>query len=165
MRNCLPAGGSFKLVETCPAEKPPSMPKIFSAALLVLAVLLAGCNNLRFPGVYRIDIEQGNIVTTEMMEKLRPGLNEEQVRFVMGSPQSIDPFEPGRWVYLYKLRRGNGEVIENKVVLWLENGKLTRWEGKALPESLRRLLSTSQPSAPAAAGTVDAVGSGAPTAP
>lgn len=163
MRNRLPAGWSFKLVETCPVEKPPSMPKIPAVILLVLSVLLTGCNNLRFPGVYRIDIEQGNIVTTEMMEKLRPGLTEEQVRFVMGSPQATDPFEPGRWVYLYKLRRGNGEVIENKVVLWLENGTLTHWEGKALPDSLRRLLSTSP--APAAAGTLDAVGSGAPAAP
>lgn len=131
------------------------MPKILAAALLVLSVMLTGCSNLRFPGVYRIDIEQGNIVTGEMLQKLRPGLNETQVRFVMGSPQVIDPFEPGRWIYLYKLRRGNGEVIENKVVLWLEGGTLARWEGKALPDSLRRRLSTNMPAAPSSPAATD----------
>lgn len=129
------------------------MPQKSVVALLLVSALLAGCSNLRFPGVYRIDIEQGNIVTDEMLQKLRPGLNESQVRFVMGSPQVVDPFEPGRWVYLYKLRRGNGELIENKVVLWLENGSLVRWEGKALPDSLRRRLSTSP--APAQPGNSD----------
>jgi len=115
-------------------------------AACLLAFTLAGCSNLRFPGVYRIDVEQGNIVTSDMIEKLRPGLTEAQLRFVLGSPQIVDPFEPGRWVYLYKLRRGNGEVVDNKLVLWLENGALTRWEGGALPDSARRrLLSTSNP--------------------
>jgi len=87
--------------------------------LVALAVLLlAGCGSLRFPGVYRIDIEQGNIVDDAMFDKLRAGMTEDQVRFVMGSPQLTDPFEPGRWVYLYQLRRGNGEMVRNRIELW-----------------------------------------------
>lgn len=104
---------------------------------LLAATLMAGCSGLRFPGVYRIDIEQGNIVDDEMLAKLRVGMSEEQARFVMGSPQLRDPFEPGRWVYLYRLRRGNGELVENRVVLWFSDGKLARWEGKGLPQSVR----------------------------
>ena len=112
------------------------------ASTLLACAALAGCSGLHFPGVYRIDIEQGNIVTEEMLGKLRPGLTEDQVRYVLGSPQRVDPFEPGRWVYLYQLRRGNGERIDNRLVLWLENGALVRWEGSALPDSARRRLNT-----------------------
>jgi outer membrane protein assembly factor BamE len=126
------------------------MPLRFLPILVAAALAIAGCSNLRFPGVYRIDIEQGNIVTQEMVEKLRPGLSEAQVRFVMGSPQIVDPFEPGRWVYLYNLRRGNGENVENRFVLWLENGSLVRWEGTPLPDSARRrLMSAPVPDSPA----------------
>lgn len=138
------------------------MPKRPSPLLLLtLALLLAGCSSLRFPGVYRIDIEQGNIVDDEMLGKLRVGMNEAQARFVMGSPQLTDPFEPGRWVYLYKLRRGNGELVENRVVLWFADGKLARWEGKGLPPEARRRMDTSNKSV--AAGVADTVANSAPT--
>lgn len=110
--------------------------------LLVGLLLLGGCSSLRFPGVYRIDIEQGNLVDDTMLERLRPGLNESQVRYVMGAPQLVDPFEPERWIYLYRLRRGNGEVVEGRVVLRFENGALARWEGEALPEDVRRRINT-----------------------
>lgn len=120
--------------------------------LVALAVLLlAGCGSLRFPGVYRIDIEQGNIVDDAMFGKLRAGMTEDQVRFVMGSPQLTDPFEPGRWVYLYQLRRGNGEVVRNRIELWFVDGALSRWEGKPLPESERTRFDTSTIAKPAPA--------------
>lgn len=116
-------------------------------AVLLLLVLLAGtgCSNLRFPGVYRIDIEQGNLVDQAMLDKLRPGMTEAQVRFVMGSPQLVDPFEAGRWVYLYRLRKGDGELVTNRVVLWLEGGRLARWEGQALPDTVRLRIDTPPP--------------------
>ncbi|MFZ5723808.1 MAG: outer membrane protein assembly factor BamE [Pseudomonadota bacterium] len=110
---------------------------------LAATLLLAGCSGLRFPGVYRIDIEQGNIVDDAMMGKLRAGMTESQVRFVMGSPQLSDPFEPDRWVYLYRLRRGSGELVENRIVLWFSDGKLARWEGQPLPAAARQRLDTS----------------------
>ena len=75
--------------------------------LLTCVLLLAGCSGLRFPGVYRVDIEQGNIVTDDMVARLKAGMTESQVRYVMGTPQLTDPFEPGRWVYAYRLRRGD----------------------------------------------------------
>lgn len=125
------------------------MPIRFLLPALFSVLLMTGCSNLRFPGVYRIDIEQGNIVNQDMVSKLRPGLTEAQVRFVMGSPQVIDPFEPGRWVYLYSLRRGNGESVESRFVVWLENGSLVRWEGTPLPESARRRLASTPSPTPA----------------
>lgn len=140
----------------------PKRPEIL--IVLLVAVLSAGCSGLRFPGVYRIDIEQGNIVDDAMLAKLRPGMTEDQVRFVMGSPQLVDPFEAGRWVYLYRLRRGNGDVVENRVVLWLTDGKLARWEGKGLAMNARSRLDTSGTPAnsPAVAGAAPDSGETAP---
>lgn len=122
-------------------EVSPPMQK--TLPLLLLGVLLAtGCSGLRFPGVYRIDIEQGNIVDADMLEQLKPGLDPAQVRYVMGSPQLADPFTPERWVYLYRLRRGDGELVSSRIVLHFENDRLVRWEGEALPVEARRKLST-----------------------
>ena len=69
------------------------MPR-FIALSLLLTVLLAGCSSLRFPGVYRIDIPQGNVVTGEMLADLEPGMTPEQVRFVLGPSTLTDPFTP-----------------------------------------------------------------------
>lgn len=118
--------------------------------LMVISLLLAGCSNLRFPGVYRIDIEQGNIVDAGMLEQLKPGLDPAQVRYVLGTPQLVDPFTPERWVYLYRLRRGSGDLVESRIVVWFENGVLARWEGQPLPPEARRQLDTS--GIPAAGG-------------
>ena len=63
--------------------------------LVVSAVAaLAGCSSLqpqadRLLGVitpYRIDIMQGNVVTKELAEMVKPGMTREQVRDLLGSP-------------------------------------------------------------------------------
>lgn len=113
--------------------------------LLMGVILLAGCSGLRFPGVYRIDIEQGNIVDAATIERLRPGLDPAQVRYVMGTPQLTDPFTPDRWVYYYQLNRGNGERVDARVVLFFGDGKLVRWEGEPLPAEARRRINTALP--------------------
>lgn len=115
---------------------------LLALAVTLTTLLLAGCSGLRFPGVYRIDIEQGNIVDQDMLDKLRVGMTAAQARFVMGSPQLTDPFDPNRWVYLYRLRRGNGELVQNRVELWFADGKLTRWDGTALPAEARNKINT-----------------------
>lgn len=112
--------------------------RLFPVTLAAAAlIVVAGCSQFRFPGVYRIDIEQGNVVDEKMLSALKVGMTEAQVRYVMGSPQMADPFDPSRWLYHYRLQRGSGEIIDNKVVLWFENGTLARWEGKPLPPGTR----------------------------
>ena len=62
-----------------------------TSTLAICALLgLAGCsNNFGFPGVYRINVEQGNVVTDESEQ--RPKLNCRQVRY-MGTPLVEDAF-------------------------------------------------------------------------
>jgi outer membrane protein assembly factor BamE len=106
-------------------------------ALLACATLLAGCGmggfRLGFPGVYKIDIPQGNIVNQQMVDKLQPGMTKRQVRFVMGTPLIIDTFEPERWDYLRSIdRRGKGREQE-RVSLYFQGDLLVRIEGDLAP--------------------------------
>ena len=77
----------------------------------ILAFLLSGCLS-----VYKVEIQQGNVVTQEMIDKLRPGMTPSQVRFVMGTPLITDPFHPDRWDYYYYLRRSNETAGESQRV-------------------------------------------------
>lgn len=107
---------------------------IRSLALGCLLAGLVGCgSNFGFPGVYRINVEQGNVVTEEMVEQLRSGLNRRQVRYIMGTPLIEDSFHEDRWDYRYLLRNGNELLSETQLTLWFEEDELVRVEGPDAP--------------------------------
>ena len=65
--------------------------------LASLLMLISGCKQVpMMPGLtaYKIDIQQGNAVTQEMVAKLQPGMTRSQVRFALGTPLLVDPFVP-----------------------------------------------------------------------
>jgi outer membrane protein assembly factor BamE len=106
------------------------------ALLLAALVVLGGCGfNFKMPnlGVYKIDIPQGNIVTQEMVDKLRPGMSKRQVRFVMGTPLILDTFEPERWDYLRSLETRKQKRSQQRISLFFENDTLVRMEGDLAP--------------------------------
>lgn len=115
------------------------MPRII-ALFVVFAALLSGCSSLHFPGVYRIDIPQGNMVTQDMLADLKPGMTPEQVRFVLGPPTLTDPFTPNTWYYLLRYQPGNGELVQQQIVVLFENGNYSRYQGEAV-ERLRERTS------------------------
>ncbi len=78
-------------------------------SLLAAILLLSGCFS-----VYKLEIQQGNIVTQEMIDKLKPGLTRSQVRYVLGTPLVIDPFHQDRWDYYYYLRHSNERTGESR---------------------------------------------------
>ena len=84
-------------------------------ALLLLA-LLAGCSSVpRTVNEYKIDVQQGNVLSQEMVAQLRPGLTKDQVRFILGTPMLQDMFHANRWDYVYSLKKGKtGEVEMRK---------------------------------------------------
>ena len=77
--------------------------------LAALAMLLSGCFS-----VYKLEIQQGNVVTQEMIDKLKPGMTRSQVRYVLGTPLITDPFHPDRWDYYYYLRRSKEKTGESR---------------------------------------------------
>lgn len=119
------------------------MPRI--PIVLILTALLAttGCSTLRFPGVYRIDIPQGNFVTEEMLGELQPGMSPEQVRYVLGAPTLVDPFTPDKWFYLMTYRPGKGDNVSQQIVLHFENGSYSRYDGEVI-EDFRKKTSSQQ---------------------
>lgn len=100
--------------------------------LFCVLLLAAGCSNLRFPGVYRVDIPQGNFVTPEMLKELRPGMSREQVRYVLGPPTLRDPFTPDRWHYLLDYKPGKGDPVRQEIVIHFEDNGLEQREGEAV---------------------------------
>lgn len=76
------------------------------------AVLVLGACNLLKP--YKLDIQQGNVITQEMVDKLRPGMTRSQVRYVLGTPMVVDPFHKERWDYYYSYKKGVEAVPESR---------------------------------------------------
>jgi outer membrane protein assembly factor BamE len=98
------------------------------AALAVLATALAlpAC-------VYRMDVQQGNLLDVEQVEQLEVGMTRSQVRFLLGTPMVIDSFDANRWDYVYSLRRGNArQVTRRHLIVWFDGDKVTRIE-KPIP--------------------------------
>lgn len=118
-----------------------------------LCVLLTACGSVTsfsFPGVYRIDIPQGNLLTQEMIDQLRPGLTKRQVTFILGTPLLRDTFDQDRWDYLYSFQPGGGERVQERLTVYFENDQLTRLEGdfEQTPENAQFPATASGPAAP-----------------
>lgn len=113
---------------------PNSLNRILCILLCLAAATLAGCG---FPGVYKIDVQQGNVVTQEMVDQLRPGMTTRQVRYIMGTPLIQDTFSPDRWDYLYSLRAGHAPRRQERITLWFEDDRLARLAGDFVPGTSR----------------------------
>jgi len=85
------------------------------------------------PIVYRQDIQQGNVVTQEMVDKLQPGMSKSQVRFALGTPMLVDSFHLNRWDYLYTFTAGWGETEQKQLTLYFEADRLVKLEGDYRP--------------------------------
>lgn len=113
--------------------------------IAALALLAAGCIS-----TYKVEIQQGNVVTQEMIEKLKPGLTKNQVRFVLGTPLITDPFHPQRWDYVYQYKKHASAPAETRqLTVYFEGDTLARVEGDIAQAPLET------PRAPTAAGGSD----------
>jgi len=89
--------------------------------LLLLVLGTSGCTLLYVP-----DVQQGNVISDDMLAKLKPGMTTNQVRFVLGSPLILDPFHKERWDYFYSYRDYDKDTFEkNTVTVLFDNGKMT----------------------------------------
>ena len=102
---------------------------------LANTLLLSGCANWEFPWVYRINIDQGNIITQEKVNQLKPGMSREQVKFVMGSPLLADTFHEDRWDYIYTVRDRDGKTTEQHLSVFFAGDKLSRLSGTFMPQA------------------------------
>jgi outer membrane protein assembly factor BamE len=115
------------------------VPVILSIAV---SMLTAGCStmseyvpNLRSLGVYKLDINQGNYITQDQVDKLKQGMTKQQVRTVLGTPLVTSAFRENRWDYVYEFRRQGVTQEHRTFAVFFAEDKLARWEGDELPTS------------------------------
>ena len=96
------------------------------------AMTLSACGVPRIPGItpYKMEIQQGNFVSQEMVSQLKPGMTKEQVKLVLGTPLLTDIFHSEkRWDYVYWKEDQAGNREQRKLVVFFEDGKLQRLDG------------------------------------
>lgn len=106
---------------------------VFFLVLAMLGLSLNACSYLKFPGVYRIAVQQGNIIDQKKVNQLKMGMSKRQVQFVMGSPLVNDAFHEDRWDYIYQVRKGDETLRNRRFTVYFEDDKLVRHEGDYEP--------------------------------
>ena len=91
------------------------------------------------PGLsaHKVEVQQGNYVTQDMIEKLKPGMTKSQVRFALGTPLVTDPFHNDRWDYVYILQKGGRVAEERRIAAVFAEDKLLRIDGDVKPAQSR----------------------------
>ncbi len=109
------------------------------ALAAALLPLLGACESVRqwTPPIlqpYRPDVQQGNVVTKEMVEQLAAGMTRDQVRFLMGTPALVSVFHQDRWDYVYLLKRGRGSEVQlRRVTVFFKENRVERFESDEMP--------------------------------
>lgn len=104
--------------------------RILAASLaLTVTFSLSACSGVGFPGVYKIFVEQGNIVTEEMVAELKPEMTRRQVQFVLGTPIVEDTFNSNRWDYIYLLRIGDEVTKQSRLMVIFDGDRLVNVQG------------------------------------
>lgn len=118
---------------------------LFVFSYVLATVLVGACAPPRLPGVHRIDIQQGNILTQDMVRELSPGMEKRQVRSLLGTPLVVNPFDANEWNYLYTLKQGSGERTRRMLSVYFKDDKLVRVAGdiRAIGED-QKLATASQ---------------------
>jgi len=110
------------------------MEKLLIYWVLGASLILGGCARMNdLPIVFKPDIQQGNILDQEAVDKLEPGMSSTQVRYLMGTPMLVDVFHPERWDYVYSLKKGGDKPDMQRLTLYFEDNRLQRLEGDLRP--------------------------------
>ena len=92
--------------------------------LCFAAALAAGC-------VYRIDIQQGNVVVKDQLAKVKVGMSRPEVRQILGTPLLSDAFHANRWDYWFYNEKRGRELERNRITILFADDKVTRIDGTA----------------------------------
>ncbi|GAB4266024.1 MAG: hypothetical protein Kow0065_16850 [Methylomicrobium sp.] len=113
------------------------MKNYLAFSYLLVSQLLVSCTTLmeNLPGVYTLDIQQGNIIDQEIINQLRPGMSKRQVLYVMGSPMLIDAFQEQRWDFIYSEQKSGEARMQKRVSLFFKEDNLVGVQGDFRPSS------------------------------
>ena len=112
------------------------MKKILIFLLVVLSIGAGGCSSWKnFSLVYTPNIQQGNIITPEMVAELKPGMSKRQVRFILGTPLLIDIFHQERWDYPYTMKKRNEAMEIKHFSVFFKGNQMLSYNGDILPSA------------------------------
>ena len=83
--------------------------------------------------IYKPEVVQGNFVSREQVQALRPGMPRQAVRDVLGTPLVTSLFHANRWDYAFTIRRQGSEPQQRRFSVFFKNDVLERIEGDPLP--------------------------------
>jgi len=116
------------------------MRNIIITSLVPVIIFLSSCtwepdiSDIGLPRVHKIDIPQGNVVEQDQINQLRPGMNKQQILFLMGTPMLDDSFHANRWDYIYRFKPGYGEIESKQATLYFnKDDKLVNIQGTFRP--------------------------------
>lgn len=106
---------------------------IFKLILISFMLIISGCS------FYKLDIQQGNVVTQEMLDQLEYAMPATRVRFIMGSPLLEPAFRPQHWDYIYSFQTGNSNQRQQRVIslIFDEQARLIKISGDVKPGKFR----------------------------
>ena len=87
-------------------------------------------------GVYKIDINQGNYLAQDQVDRLKVGQTQQQVRAILGTPLMASTFRPNHWDYVYEFKRQGRALEHRNFAAYFVDDKLARWEGDEMPASM-----------------------------
>jgi len=82
---------------------------------------------------YKVEVVQGNFVSKEQVEAVKPGMSRQQVRDILGTPLVTSVFHASRWDYVFTLKRQGVPAQERKLAIFFNGDVLERVEGDAMP--------------------------------
>jgi len=125
------------------------MRKVLISSALCATLATSGCSGSgskpenpgtvldSFPFVYKMTVQQGNIITEEEVDQLEPGMTKSQVRYLLGTPLLTDVFHTERWDYVYTIRRGHQDMEVKPLSVYFAGDALVRVEGYLKPDPAR----------------------------
>jgi outer membrane protein assembly factor BamE len=82
---------------------------------------------------YKVEVVQGNFVSKEQVEALKPGMSRQQVREILGTSLLTDVFHKDRWDYVFTIRRQGVDPQERRLTVFFKGELLDRFEGDPMP--------------------------------
>ena len=106
--------------------------------IIAISILLASCSGISIPKVslfkmHKIEIQQGNLITPELREKVKVGMSAATVRSILGTPLITDPFHAQQWDYVHTLEKGGVRIERQRLTLYFEGERLARIDDSNMP--------------------------------
>lgn len=114
------------------------MRKIFATCLFLILLFLTACASImeNIPRTYTIDIQQGNVFSQEVIDQLRPNMNQRRILYIMGSPMLRNVFNKKRWDYIFFEQLGGKKPVQKRVELYFADDKLVSIKGDLRPSNV-----------------------------